>query len=1065
MAKYENRRLTHCLDRLITSKDHASIQISIVDVDSEGKALSTVTTFALCGQVRADGEADDSLNRLATKSGSMFKNRKHSDSTAAQKPYRPSFWRTEPTVPQVSEAETVKNVKSSVKAPPTAVGSGAGRVGNRTQPIPVPAPATTTNALFQRQNQSSGSFNVVRSGSGIPNSQDSRNAVSTTGHANSTSTQSAQTPTQLHSNSQSKSISMPVAPVSHYHRASVNSLNSVDTASTSHSSFERISADNLQHSWGSATLSTAPSSTVPKSTESLVRIPAAASITESKGREAVSTSDKNLITSGRFPLVESDSQKNSAAIATSHTHTQGDQASNALPLPNSEYEAPARVRSLRRSKGNIVDTTNPISSIRIATSKSGRESPAPTSSAHNPPTPPKSQEHHRSKSDMPSTQEIAYVQSSHRQDQGEHHPKSKLLARVMSTSSTTKQSSNSSSTPSTRPMSTITTPAPRAHSKTQSANPDLQRLLQTTISHNSSNGSLSASPAVDQSRLFASIQSPRQPANEGPATSWTSAKSPTMTSAPTYSSLTSTMMSPHLSAVASPRTLVSSSQHPSDPAPITPSQHRHNFSTPSTSSVVGRGVYVEEDYESSLGTSTATPNSPASKTVLALFSSLTSRHHHSSKSHPARSSSLSNPPITATEVTSPRLAAAAAGILSPPPLPPQSTRPDLPPSVLGQGQIQGQQSMHFNPTSPRHNSTEFTKTGVSRTAVESRRDPVSEMKSPIRSQPSTLQSYGLESSTATPASPANLAQRALMNAALDSPRTLMSDSEYTTVTTVSVTRSTYVSGHQVPAVSSPAPLERRSSSSYRRDGASSTPPHSVSNPPMLQNQPTGGSSWLPGMFRSRSPRPFPAMERSSSPRPPTPSKTPPPRAATSSPRRFNFSFPINLRHKGKDSMSKVSVEAVIDGSRSGFGREFAMSSQGSLLPSRTPDPQSEYSSGNGRNGNNKKARLAMIASRRRQRNEDETETDGENDVEHSDEPPLEARMHAVHQWSLVTEQSHKSSGKSRRFRPGVAFDLPLSDSDRDDTGMTAVSVAPGGGRPLRHDRSYQQFSDAEAFVY
>jgi hypothetical protein len=54
---------------LITSKDHASIQISIADVDSEGKALSTVTTFALCGQVRADGEADDSLNRLATKAG------------------------------------------------------------------------------------------------------------------------------------------------------------------------------------------------------------------------------------------------------------------------------------------------------------------------------------------------------------------------------------------------------------------------------------------------------------------------------------------------------------------------------------------------------------------------------------------------------------------------------------------------------------------------------------------------------------------------------------------------------------------------------------------------------------------------------------------------------------------------------------------------------------------------------------------------------------------------------------------------------------------------------------
>jgi len=57
------------IDRLITSKDHASVQISIVDVDAEGKALQTSTTFAFCGQVRANGESDDSLNRLATKAG------------------------------------------------------------------------------------------------------------------------------------------------------------------------------------------------------------------------------------------------------------------------------------------------------------------------------------------------------------------------------------------------------------------------------------------------------------------------------------------------------------------------------------------------------------------------------------------------------------------------------------------------------------------------------------------------------------------------------------------------------------------------------------------------------------------------------------------------------------------------------------------------------------------------------------------------------------------------------------------------------------------------------------
>ncbi|KAG6879526.1 hypothetical protein C0992_001859 [Termitomyces sp. T32_za158] len=57
------------LDRLITSKDHASVQISIVDVDATGRALNTSTTFALCGQVRSQGESDDSINRLATKAG------------------------------------------------------------------------------------------------------------------------------------------------------------------------------------------------------------------------------------------------------------------------------------------------------------------------------------------------------------------------------------------------------------------------------------------------------------------------------------------------------------------------------------------------------------------------------------------------------------------------------------------------------------------------------------------------------------------------------------------------------------------------------------------------------------------------------------------------------------------------------------------------------------------------------------------------------------------------------------------------------------------------------------
>lgn len=45
------------------------MQIVIADVDGNGRAQSTSTSFALCGQVRAQGEGDDSLNRLATKAG------------------------------------------------------------------------------------------------------------------------------------------------------------------------------------------------------------------------------------------------------------------------------------------------------------------------------------------------------------------------------------------------------------------------------------------------------------------------------------------------------------------------------------------------------------------------------------------------------------------------------------------------------------------------------------------------------------------------------------------------------------------------------------------------------------------------------------------------------------------------------------------------------------------------------------------------------------------------------------------------------------------------------------
>ncbi|KXS22347.1 ribosomal protein S21e [Gonapodya prolifera JEL478] len=55
--------------RLITAKDHASVQINVGEVDANGRYTGAFTTYAMSGFVRAAGESDDSLNRLATKDG------------------------------------------------------------------------------------------------------------------------------------------------------------------------------------------------------------------------------------------------------------------------------------------------------------------------------------------------------------------------------------------------------------------------------------------------------------------------------------------------------------------------------------------------------------------------------------------------------------------------------------------------------------------------------------------------------------------------------------------------------------------------------------------------------------------------------------------------------------------------------------------------------------------------------------------------------------------------------------------------------------------------------------
>lgn len=305
----------------------------------------------------------------------------------------------------------------------------------------------------------------------------------------------------------------------------------------------------------------------------------------------------------------------------------------------------------------------------------------------------------------------------------------------------------------------------------------------------------------------------------------------------------------------------------------------------------------------------------------------------------------------------------------------------------------------------------------------------------------------------------------------------MSDSEVTTVTTVSVTRSTVVS--QATATH---PVERRSSNPQRRSSTNSTrgatqqqqlqyAQQQPQSPQQPQQQPGG----LFNMFRPKSPKLFPSIERSNSPAPPlppVPSKTPPPRAATASPRRFAFSLPLNFRHKPKKSLSGVSVEVVVDGPL-GMAGESAMSSRGSLRRSATPElPHSQYpgSTVNGGRYN------ASKQQRRNRHGEEDTGDEGEDYQDYAyqdgdenadvDDNFMEERMRAVQDWSQTTEQNWQQSGK-RRARPGVSFDIPASESERDDSGLTAVSVAPGAGRVLRY-RQYQetrQFSDAESFVY
>lgn len=61
-------------NRIIHAKDHASIQITIVDVNpSTGVMTDTSKVYAICGEIRRMGESDDCIARLAKKDGVLSK--------------------------------------------------------------------------------------------------------------------------------------------------------------------------------------------------------------------------------------------------------------------------------------------------------------------------------------------------------------------------------------------------------------------------------------------------------------------------------------------------------------------------------------------------------------------------------------------------------------------------------------------------------------------------------------------------------------------------------------------------------------------------------------------------------------------------------------------------------------------------------------------------------------------------------------------------------------------------------------------------------------------------------
>ncbi|KAH8286339.1 hypothetical protein KR054_007219 [Drosophila jambulina] len=62
-------------NRIIHAKDHATVQLSIFNVDPEtGRQTDGSKTYAICGKIRRMGESDDCIVRLAKKDGLITRN-------------------------------------------------------------------------------------------------------------------------------------------------------------------------------------------------------------------------------------------------------------------------------------------------------------------------------------------------------------------------------------------------------------------------------------------------------------------------------------------------------------------------------------------------------------------------------------------------------------------------------------------------------------------------------------------------------------------------------------------------------------------------------------------------------------------------------------------------------------------------------------------------------------------------------------------------------------------------------------------------------------------------------